>query len=154
MENVAAKGFTLLELTIAIALLAVVSAAAWVGMGQSYRRDIQRTASILASDIRHAQQMAIQKGTNTSVVFFGDSYIMFYYPRGMGSQALGDLVPLLNAEFAVAPQMIRFTPRGTTSTPTTIFLRNSRYAITLTLTLGAGRVLVQDPLPITGLADF
>ena len=141
------KGFTLLELTAVIGVLAIISATVWVGTGQSYRRDIRLAADLLAADIRHAQQLAIQKGTNTSVWIFREGYFIFYYPRGASGQMLGDFRPFLNATGGGGLN-IRFTPRGTTSTPMTINLRNNRYRISLTLTLGAGRVLIQEPVPL------
>jgi len=150
LKNKKIKGFTILELAVALGVLAIIVTAVWFGSSQSYRRDIISAANLLAADIRYAQQMAIQKGVDVQISIFEDGYLIDYRPDGGANRPLLEgFRAFPNASNAGSSvQTINFTPRGTTNTPMTITLENRHYNISLTLTLGAGRVLVRDPLPL------
>ena len=151
------KGHTLLELSIVLAIIAIMSGTFLLGARSSPAQDIHNAATLLANDIRYAQQMALQTGlrhrvqinqlNNSYSVLRLEPHILDSY-RWQPTYSNKTNVPLYNASFfsVNAPLgILEFTGRGTNATQaTTIQLTNDIYHISLTTTVGGGRVYIDN----------
>jgi competence protein ComGD len=142
------KGFTLFELAIVLAIMAIISSIAIAGFGSAgnSRRSIEEASRILQEHIRYAQRVAVTEGVR----------VQFEANEGTSSYSItiaGATESLLKWEFpgGVYFEQVRdvfFRPRGTPSASFTIVLKNSNYRQRITLQLSGGRVRIQDAEPI------
>lgn len=71
------RGFTLIELVLIMAIVAVVGVVVSIGMGGLNSSRLNGAARRLISDLRFAQQAAITKRIRHGVIFTANSYTVF-----------------------------------------------------------------------------
>jgi prepilin-type N-terminal cleavage/methylation domain-containing protein len=74
------QGFSIIEVTVALALVAIVLTAAWGWQGSVAKRRLQNAAYLLEADLRWAQQMAVANGGSgpqVEVCFRSDGYDIY-----------------------------------------------------------------------------
>jgi len=142
----AARGVTLIELVIALAIIVVISAN--ISFVPAERRRVVSAALELQSDIRYIQRIALTEGRRAQITFnqADISYILEKWENGKFTRikrtALGPAVDKLFTNASGAS--VRFTPRGTTGDACTINLSSGRYTASLTVNVGAGRVKIVE----------
>jgi prepilin-type N-terminal cleavage/methylation domain-containing protein len=141
------NGLTLIELTIVLAVISVITAGAMMSFDVAERRLLYNTSLALQADLRYAQRRAMIEGHT-----FG---IKFYYTEGYYSiYHLGARMPLKEVKLVKLPKGVSFQrqppidlhylPRGTLSAGFTIALRTENYIQELTGTVSGGRIKIQD----------
>jgi len=140
-------GFTLLELIIALGVIAIVSGGLFLAFRQTERGALQNAALILQADIRYAQRHAVIEGRTVRILFqpIPNNYVV---DRGqMNSRS----VYFENGVRVTSSLEIHFLPRGTPGGGSTIQLRSQRgYQQNLTIVGSGGRVRInpiQTPMP-------
>jgi len=144
------SGVTLLELTIALALILIVSLGLSAPMPRSEQRALNKSSLQLQADIRYAQHMAVVEGRRYYIVFnpergsysmgtsrmrpdetkFLENGVSFDDGRGIGGNNFPE-------------NWLAFTPQGTLSPQAgTIFLRAGRFRQDITVLVGTGRTAV------------
>ena len=144
------KGFTLMEVAIALSIMSIASGIVMASFAFFERRQLHSAAVELQLSLRYAQNMALQEGARHSIVFFpqNNSYML----RRMDDNFYATVrqVQVENARIlsvTAVNNTVSFTPRGTTGSASTITLQSNRYSVNLTVSLGAGRVLIHDIVP-------
>jgi len=141
------KGFTLLELTIALAIIAIASGGIFLVFRQSPRRDLENASLQLQADIRYAQRRAIIEGRRIEVRINRYHYVIRYVNPG---GVFGEIRTVYFQNGVHIRQTntnsIGFLPRGTVGGSGTLSLANARYEQNLTITVSGGRVEIK---PIT-----
>jgi Tfp pilus assembly protein FimT len=137
------KGVTLLELTVVMAILMIVTGAVLIstrGDTNDYRA-LHNAALMLQADMRYAQRIALIEGRRVGVHFepshnrYSIMNRTVYLPNG---------VELLSTTYTF--DEVFYLQRGTASAAGTIDLQKGRHTVELTTTLGGGRVEIK---PIT-----
>jgi prepilin-type N-terminal cleavage/methylation domain-containing protein len=149
------KGFTLLELTVALALLAILAAAAVLifrpsGSAAQHRR-LQNASATLQATMRQAQREAVSTGrrvymiipiyshqhpTRNRFAIVRENYRWSYLPEGV--------------HFSAAPTApFGYTARGTSTHALTIWLQTEHYQQRLTIAVAGGRAeaFPIEPIP-------
>jgi|GEM_PF-3343404 len=144
------KGFTLVELVIGMSIVVILSSVAMFSFSSVERRQLHLAATELKLNLRKAQSMAMHESTNYSIVFLvqENSYVMRRMENGRHvsiKQVHFENVTLNNT--TAVGSIVSFTPRGTTGSASTITLQNNSYSVNLTISLGAGRILIHDIIP-------
>jgi len=171
------RGFSILEVTIALVIVAVVITAAWGWQGSLITRRLQNATYLLEGDLRWAQQMAVSNagnGPQVELCFRADGYDLYSTVYGGGdvlninpasyTATAGSRFKSVNSgqEYALG---IQITPPSQGTIPCTIdptrvaiaflssgqplFADTNSHAITLTL---RGRSYLITIQPYTGLA--
>lgn len=141
------KGLTLIELVISLSIIVIISSFIMSSFSFAERRQLHNYAVGLQADIRYAQNMAMQEGTRYSILFLvqNNTYILRRIEKGTYrtvKQVTFENVDIVGV--TAVNNTISFTPRGTTGNPSTIILNSDNYGVILTVSLGAGRVLIGD----------
>lgn len=140
-------GFTLLELAVALAAALIVSgiAAAALSDRGSSRRELLAAAETLASDIRHARQVALISGRRVAVFFDwqGGSYHI-YYQSPYAAIRTARLPSGVDMSTAPGRDVLGFLPRGTPSEGFSVGLSNRRHSVTLSVVGSGGRVRISE----------
>ena len=134
-----------------LAILSVVLAIAVPQFGDLEKRNLKLEAENVADTLRLARTAAIRETKEYRLIF--DVTNGTYHtqrkidlPRPNTWESVSQYT-LNNVQFGSQVSkdgFIYFTNRGTTSTPATINLESDHYAVSLTINLGAGRVLVGE----------
>jgi prepilin-type N-terminal cleavage/methylation domain-containing protein len=139
-------GLTLVELVIALALMAVASAGVLLSV-RAYERSALRSASLmLQADLRYAQRMAVIEGRRFGILF--DIAENRYFIQS--SQPREDIktVPLpdgvILASTNAPASYVGYLPRGTGTHGCTVQLRKGRYWQNLTINVSGGRVEIKE----------
>jgi len=148
------KGFTLLELIIALAVIAIVSGGLFIVFRQTPRSALENASLQLQADLRYVQRRAIIEGRRFRLQLNSLNngyYISFlnpieelrrvYFENGV--RIRGN--PRRRFEF-----LPRGTPDGATSTTLTLYI--GRYEQDLTILLSGGRVYLR-PIRATNLPN-
>lgn len=151
MKYYCQKGYTLIEVIIAFFIIIMLSSIVITSFTSVSRRQLNRAALELQADLRYAQNMALQEGTAYSIMFFvqNNSYIIRRMENGR--YVTIKEVNLQNVEIlntTATNNTVIFSSKGTTANPCTVNLHNDNYRVSLTISLGAGRVLIQDMIPM------
>lgn len=151
MKSYCQKGYTIIEVITVLFIIIILSSIVMTSLTSVSRRQLHRAALELQSDLRYAKNMSLQEGTNYSIIFFlqNNSYIMRRMENGR--YVTIKEVTLQNVDIlhtTANNNTIIFTPRGTTGNPSTVMLHNNYYRVSLTISLGAGRVLIQEIMPM------
>lgn len=141
----ARAGLSLLELTVAMAVMSIVAGIVLIGFGaedSDYRR-LHNAAVRLRSDMRYAQRRAVMEGQRIGVRF--DTENNRYYVIVTGTHEVIRAVQLdVNLQSVNYPlNTISFLPRGT-AIPGTIALRHGNLHQEITTTLGGGQVRIHN----------
>ena len=134
------RGFTLLELTITLAIMAIVSGGVFLAFRQPDRRNLENASLQLQADLRYAQRRALIGGQPISVLFepaHGRYRVVAAYSEEE-----------IRAVYFRDGVRLRYSTRGeltfhTRGTPTGGFrirLSNGRYWQELTSTVSGGRI--------------
>ncbi|MCL1884318.1 MAG: GspH/FimT family protein [Defluviitaleaceae bacterium] len=142
------KGVTLIELTIALAVLTIIAGAVVLGVSAEHRDSqmLYNAAVELQADMRYAQRRSIQEGRRVYILFEPslNRYRMFNRnPYNAIRTVYFDTVNLVGTSFNPhnsAINRINFTPQGTASASGTVTLSNGRDLLNLTTTVSGGRV--------------
>ncbi|MCL2571431.1 MAG: GspH/FimT family pseudopilin [Defluviitaleaceae bacterium] len=139
------KGFSLLELLIALGIITIVSGGVFLAFRQTPRRALNNASIQLQADLRYAQRRAIQEGRRIGIIFepaHNRYRIMSTSPTEeirvvyfQGGVRLRQTIPGARLDFL---------PRGTASSGFTISLSNGRYWQRLTATVSGGRIEIFD----------
>jgi len=143
------KGFTLLELVIALMIISIISGGLFLTFRQSPRQHLENASLQLQADIRYAQRRAIIEGRRVDVFI---SVIGNYYRVRLLDGPSGiEIIRTVHTQNGVHimqsnVERIIYYPRGTPSgvSPGTIELRNGRYRQHLTILPSGGRVRIGD----------
>ena len=144
------RGFTLIELVIALSIIMLVSAGVSIGLRNrnTDRRALQNASLTLQADLRYAQRRAIMEGRRFGVLFEparNRYHIVARYPVSRPER----IVRTVYFENGVRLQSttgthLMFLPRGTSSGGFTILLSNGSYWQRTTATVSGGRIRVFD----------
>jgi len=148
------RGFTLLELVIALGIIVILSSGVFLSVRQIYRRQINNASLQLQADLRYVQRRAIMEGREFGIQF--DSHLNRYQflfrdsnnsPTVYGEYVyLGNEVRLSNVTFTNG--QLFYLPRGTPSNGGSIFLvvgsGDGVYEQQITVTPSGGRVFVME----------
>ncbi|MCL1878348.1 MAG: GspH/FimT family pseudopilin [Defluviitaleaceae bacterium] len=138
-------GITLLELTIVLAVFAIVAGAVLVGVNTraSDYRALQNAAVRLQADLRYAQRRAVMEGQRIGIHFdtVNNRYnIILSETREIIRTVYMD-VNLFSVNYP--SNTISFLPRGT-AIPGTIALRSGNLHLPITTTLSGGQVRIHN----------
>ena len=147
-------GYTLLELTITLAVIVVISSGIFLALRQPRRSALDNAIYQLQADIRYAQRRALIGGQEYRVEIFRlDNMYRILYPSGEVLRRV-DFQDGVNINFldsstrSINHVNLIFYPRGTSSTGVTVQLRYRRqYYRYLTVTVSGGRVTIRDTRP-------
>ena len=138
------KGVTLIELTVVLGILAIISGTVMISGVHRQTSALQNASYALQADLRFAQRRAIQAGTRHAVLFDiqGNQYhIIQLAPREtLRTVQLPEGVRIMGTS---APQLA-FLPRGTASAGFSVTLTNGIYTQRLTATVSGGRIRIFD----------
>jgi len=136
------KGFTLLELVIALAVISIISGGVFFAFRPTQQRNLQNASLQLQADLRYAQRRAIIEGRRFGVAFdlTANNYrIVAENPREtIRTVYFQDGVRLRY----VTGARLNFLPRGTASSGFRIRLSNGDYWQQLTATVSGGRIRI------------
>ena len=127
---------------------------AFSGFRNTERRQIVAQANILADNIRYIQSRAVRETRRHQIIMtVAGTGFRLQNARPLVYQTGIEWVDIYNGNldgvtfaFITGGNTLGFTERGTVSTQaTSISLDSANYRITLTVTLGAGRVLIGEP---------
>lgn len=139
-------GFTLLELTITLAVIVVISGGVFLAIRQPNRRALDNAALQLQADIRYAQRRALIGGQMYWVEFnrFDNMYRVMTMPNEEIRRVyFQDGVRMVYVSVENFSQL-RFHPRGTATGGFRVRLEHGRYSRDLTATVSGGRVRIQE----------
>jgi len=142
------KGFTLLELLIALAIISIVSGGIFLAFRQSPRHNLESAVLQLQADIRYAQRRAIIEGQRVDVhidLMENRYRIRLHGPNGIETIRtiyLQNGVSILQTNTVRIEFLPRGTPRG--ESPGTVELINGRYRQYLTIIPSGGRVRIAE----------
>lgn len=152
MVNINNKGFTIIELIIVLAIIAITSGTIMLNIQSSDRTTLQLAKNTLIDDIRFAQNMAKSIGTSYYISFNSSLALSNTYHIRRNNQGRRVLCPVspgatLDNDIILRNNFggntINFTSRGTVAGAGTITMQLRRYSVTLTVNLGSGRVTSQ-----------
>jgi Tfp pilus assembly protein FimT len=142
----ATSGVTLLELTVAMAVLMAVVGVIFVGTrgDNSDYRALQNAALTLQADLRYAQRRAVTEGRRVGIQL--DPANNRY--RIITTQPLLQTLRYVYLDVEILStnhldNRILYLPRGTAN-PGTLLLRNGRHTQRITTTLSGGQVRIHD----------
>jgi prepilin-type N-terminal cleavage/methylation domain-containing protein len=139
------SGLTLIELTVVLAVVSVVTIGAVMSSGAAERRLLYNTSLKLQADLRYAQRMAIIEGHDYGVIFTAGSYMVFTVDEINSDLIKSDVGLPDGVSFMHAPPArVHYLPRGTISDGFTVTLRTKRYKQELTGVPSGGRIKITD----------
>ena len=138
------KGFTLLELIIVLAIIAIASGGIFLTARTSQKRELYLASRQLQADIRYAQRLAIATGQRHDVIFEAQ-----YNRYNIAQTSPSNIIKTVYMPGSVkltfsTDRMLGFLPRGTASRGFRIILGNGNYLQHLTVTVSGGRVEIQE----------
>jgi len=141
------QGFTLLELVIALAVIAIVGATATLAFRPTPRRHLQNASLQLQADLRYTQRRAIMEGRRHGIIF--DPWQSRYRIMAFNPMEELRVVYLQNGVTlgSSTHNRLTFTPRGTASSGFSILLSSERYSQRLTATVSGGRIEIFPIVP-------
>ena len=159
------RGITLLELTIAAALVLIVSGVIFWGMStrDNDHRALESASTVLQADIRYVQRRAIMEGRRVGIEFDWDNNR--YHILIETLESTNTNLSFATERTVYLPDGITFHPtrrpnlsnnrltytlRGTPSAGTTIRLARSEYQQRITVNLSGGRAFIN---PIQGINE-
>ena len=137
-------GFTLVELVIAIGIMAFAGGALFAGSRGIQRRTLNNASLALQADIRRVQRMALIEGRRWRIQFYKDfnRYSIHSVPRSLAEHIYTVYLPRgVEIDF-LTHHHLDYLPRGTVSSGFSIHLRSRQYVQRLTATVSAGRIAI------------
>jgi len=145
------KGFTIIELIVSLAILAIISVVILASVEPSDRAALQNAKTILMDDVRFMQDMARLKGTHYYMQFNAaeeNSHIYRIFRRENDGRRDCPINPSTDLGEGIVIRTsprhhngrIGFTPYGTATVAATIVIEKGNYNVALTLNLGSGRI--------------
>jgi len=149
MRKKAACGLTLLEVTIALGIIILMSTGILLSVRGVERRNLHNASLALQADLRYAQRRAISEGQAFRVVFelVNNRYTIqtnVFPPEVVRRVSLPEGITL---ESVGNGNDVIFHPRGTPSRAFTILLRSESYQQALTIIPSGGRVRIDEIEP-------
>jgi len=140
LQHKAEKGFTLLEVVIALAIITIISGGIFLVVRQSPRRALHNASLQLQADMRYAQRRAIMEGRRFGIEF---NTARNRY-RIMATNPTEEIRVVyfegrINLWYTTRTRL-DFLPRGTASSGFRIRISNGRYEQQLTATVSGGRI--------------
>ena len=147
------RGFTLLELAVALGIIAILASGIFLGVRQNHRRHITNASLQLQADLRYVQRRAIMEGQRFGIIFephLNHYWLVYIDSANRTTRIYEDPIRLENRvrlHNVVFPNnRIYFTPRGTPSRGGSLFLRvgpgNGIYEQRITVNPSGGRAFV------------
>jgi prepilin-type N-terminal cleavage/methylation domain-containing protein len=150
----ATQGFTLMELVIALAIVAILSGGVLVAVGgrSGERRNLHNASVQLQADIRYAQRRAIVEGQRYGIEFnFEQNYyrVVRNNPREVlrTVELPNGITFRLAANHNAATHQLSYLPRGTVSGHRNIEIESESYSQVLRMSMGGGRASLDEILP-------
>jgi len=139
-----ARGFTLIELAVALAVMAAAVSVAALSLRQSDRRALNDASRTIQADLRLAQRMAMIEGRRWGVMF--DRLENRYYVYHHLPRTTVKTVDVPNGALIreISHTELVYTPRGTASTGFRIWLSKGRYWQRTTATVSGGRIEIKE----------
>ena len=143
------RGVTLLELAVALAIIAMLAAAVLPALRQTGHRTLHNASLQLQADLRYAQQRAIREGRPTGIIFDRVNHLYrIVYFLGAAGQDTGTLnirivhlPPGVELEFSTQAR-VWFHPRGTPSGGFRVILQQGGNIQHTTVSVSGGRAYV------------
>ena len=148
--NLSLSGFTLVEISIVVAILAVAGAAAVVSYSSLPSLKLEAEARKVLSDIYWARQKAVATNTNHAILFAGKKYSIyksttdFTSPNFLKEVILGISLNLTQANLAVySPKGNMYLDNGSTAIDTIPFVDNQGKTRNITVFAETGNVKLE-----------
>jgi len=144
------RGFTLLELMVALGILTIVSTGVFVSLrsneSNTEQRNLQNASLALQADLRYVQRRAIMEGQSYRILFeiFNNRYHIQINTTPRQTIRIIYFQDGVRLTHMTLRNELTFYPRGTISNATTITLINGRYQQQLTTTVSGGRAQIGD----------
>lgn len=138
------NGFTLIEMTIALALSVIMFNIVAISFVSVERFRIIQCAQVLRTNLRYCQKNAIEEKRKYDIVI--DTYNSLYYIRRGDDSGLLRKISQINLAKGITIQTnssdnsISYTPQGTSGDACTITFRGKYYFLEMTVNVGCGRV--------------
>jgi|GEM_PF-1567775 len=117
------RGFTLVEMMVALGVFGFLTTAAFVGLGRlSPQFDIDNGVRTVAMDLQQARVQAITRGHSINVAF--SSYDLTVSDANQSGTTLTQGKLPKSLSMSASPSVATFTPLGTLITPLTIAVTN------------------------------
>jgi len=137
------QGFTLLELTLVLGILSIVSVGAIIGVNSIDRRTLTNAVLTLQADLHYAQRRAITEGRRYGIVF--EPLNSRYRIINVDANLTVRTVYLPNGiTLHTNRAQIIYLPRGTAFSGATITLLSRQHRQQLTANVGGGRIHIED----------
>ncbi|MCL2665003.1 MAG: prepilin-type N-terminal cleavage/methylation domain-containing protein [Defluviitaleaceae bacterium] len=138
MQNKKKAGITLIEATVALAVLLILAAAVAPSVADADRRALAYASQCIQADIRLAQRLAVAEGRTHHIGF--NHYENYYTVYTSPPYKEIERVYLPNGVMIRSAENFYYLPRGTASKAQTIRLGKGRFIQDLTVLVGSGRV--------------
>ena len=149
MKRSKQRGFSLLELLIALAIIMIITGSTFLVVRQSARRALQDASIMLQADIRYVQRRSIIEGRSYGIRFFLPyryDVVVFHSPRHDTDLRVDEVIRTVYMQNGVTIRQASrnpfgYTPRGTKrGGSATVILMNGRLQQNTTTTVSGGRV--------------
>ena len=136
------RGFSLIELVLALGILVILSAGLFIVTSRNCHRVLHNVSVQLQADLRYAQRRSIIEGRRHSIIFDLANQRYHIITNDVPGPIRTVYMPSQVSLSRVSAQNSRatFLPRGTISGGFTVVLTTENYMQTITGTVSGGRI--------------
>ena len=139
----AKKGFTLIELTVALAIILAVTGGVLMRFRQNEHRVLNNASRTLQADLRYVQRRAMIEGRRYGVVLERYRYRVVSLTGGTRTIRIVNFPDGVWLRSTTHTQL-EYLPRGTITSGSTIWLTTGTYSQRLTSIPSSGRIRIYD----------